>query len=372
MKIIADHKILQECFEQLSKIPYAGRGPVQSSFLIVFDENKLEVFVDDGYVAIKKTIPTSEKIKITGAGKFMVKAYILNELIKSFSDTVEISLPEEKVVCLNSGNSKNQINLISSESWSEFPHLSTGVEIKISADQIRSINNQVAFAAEKQEAREIYQGINFRTKDGILAIAATDNQRIAYKKISLNTSVQIDATIPARSFAEIYRQITIEPTQQEIVFIFEETQLSIQLSPNVTIVSQLSQENYPDVGEHINLIPMTTVTCDKKQLIRALNRISIVCDRELLPSTKITISSNQISLASPKNMQTGFSEEIIEAQVNGKTQSASLRIKFILQAIQSIEGERIKIEFSADNGAIIIHEENKKDIVHLILPFWEH
>lgn len=370
MKFQINSSTLKNILGLLAKIPYSNSNPIKSAFFIQVEENKLTVYVSDEVIAIEKTIQNTE-IQVEKPGKIIVNAYILNELIQKLDGLIKLQTTDDKTLNLESEHSKARLNLLDSEHWKDIQKHQNGQEITLSTNNLKQIQNQVAFAAQGREGRVVFQGVNLRVVDKKLIATATDGSRIARKLLSA-TDYDLDIILPLRTVLETNR-IVSESKAKTLKAQITEDQIVFMIDENTTLTSYLIHETFPDTEPQLVRVASAKVVCETRKILEAIERTSIVFDKQSLPRTILKIQNKTLCVSSPEENEVGhFQEQLIPLEITGSEQSISLQSKFLLSVLRTIDDDKVILEFTAEEGPLKIQAESHSSLIHLLMPFWSY
>ena len=145
----------------------------------------------------------------------------------------------------------------------------------VEAGTLRKMINQVVFAAATDESRPTLTGVNARFMGSRLTLAATDGFRLAVRSTALAEPVRekMEIIIPGRALSELSRIIGILPKTEgefvEITVAEARNQILFHL-PDVDMVSQLIDANFPNYEAIIPKSYATRTVADTQAMLRAL------------------------------------------------------------------------------------------------------
>jgi DNA polymerase-3 subunit beta len=310
----------------------------------------LEVFIINSITA-----------KVDREGVVCVPANLITEFINNLPKTnINIETKDSKLV-IKAGNYKSVINTISPDEFPSTPKEDFNTEITIGSEVFKNATSQVLTCTSNDTSRPILTGVYLHNNSGELLLTATDGYRLAEKKI-MKTDKEISVVIPAQTISEVNRildaesDIKIKISDEQVVFEIGETNLTSRLID----------------GSYINyhsLIPEKTensATLNKADFVQAV-KVAELFARESAES--ITIKTNQTGQVLEINSITsefGDNNSKIEGEIKGDA-SITLNAKYLIDALNCIEGETAHLNFSGKLTPILVTGENA-DYKHIIMP----
>lgn len=294
-------------------------------------------------------------------GQITVPAKNLTEFVASLPlETVELKLEEEKLK-ISCGKSSAVFSTIDAKEFPIIP-FSSGEHIDINSQLIKQVATEVAFSAAVDESRPVLTGVKFEKRDKNLVVTATDGFRLSQKNISISNSIS-NLIVPARTIMELARvgeedQISMEVVSQNNQVIFT--------AGKIQIISRILEGNFPDVDKIIPREFRTQVTGDRGELLRAVRAAGIFA-RDSNNIIKFSVLSSQCSVTATGG-QTGESESVIDAEIDGDETQISFNYKYVLDFLSSVNEERIIMKFNEPTTPAVFVPEKDSSLIHLIMP----
>ena len=247
--------------------------PVLGNILVATDEGRLKLAATNLEIGINCWIGA----KIEDEGAITVPARLLTEFVSQLpAERIDMDL-SVRTLMLNLKCARYDTNIKGIDA-SEFPIIPTGSgdgAIRVEAGTLRKMINQVVFAAATDESRPTLTGVNARFMGSRLTLAATDGFRLAVRSTALAEPVRekMEIIIPGRALSELSRIIGILPKTEgefvEITVAEARNQILFHL-PDVDMVSQLIDANFPNYEAIIPKSFATRTIADTQVMLRAL------------------------------------------------------------------------------------------------------
>src|SRR5699024_10689631 len=207
MKFIISRDILIANVQDVMKaISSRTAVPILTGMKMEAKADGITLTGSDSDISIESFIPAEENgivhVEQIEPGDIIIQARYFPEIIRKLPNpTVEISTDDNQQVTIRSGNAEFQLNGQDAAEYPQFPALNADQGFKISADILKSLIKQTAFAISTMETRPILTGINIKLEENILTFTATDSHRLASKQVPIEeTDMEIDSiVIPGKS-----------------------------------------------------------------------------------------------------------------------------------------------------------------------------
>lgn len=346
--------------------------PILNNILIDATEGNVRLVSTNLEIGISSLL----RGRIDKEGSFTVDAKILSDYVNLLPNKkVNIELVNENII-IDCENYKTKIKGVSAEDFPLIPKIERNDCCKVNLEEFKKAISQVAFAASTNENRIELSGVLFTFSNNELVLAATDSYRLAEKKIKVSYVLSEGETkkiiIPGKTVQEVYRilsgakdevgveseEVEIYLADNQILFVYGTTE----------IVSRLIEGQYPDYKQIIPSLSKTNSLVEVKQLVRAVKASALfsktgVNDINLdFPKEK-----NQIIISSASG-QTGESITDIEAQISGEDNGVVVNYRYLLDGLNNINNEMVKIEVVDGNTPCILKPEKDDSFLYIVMP----
>ena len=344
--------------------------PVLSNVMLSTDNGRLKLSATDLEIGINCWIGA----KVEEEGAITVPA-------RSFIDLVN-SLPSERIdmelvvrtQTLNLKCARYEANLkgIDAQEFPLIPALEEGDgQITLEAAAFRRMIEQVVLAAATDESRPILTGVLAKFERDKLTLAAADGFRLSVRTAELPAEIEpASVIIPARALAELARistdeedvTLAITPTRKQVLF----------HAPNVDLVSQLIEGNFPDYQQIIPKSCTTRTVLNTNSLLRAcktanifardaanIARLQIVPGGELAPG-HLTIAATSAEL--------GDNVGEIDASIEGDAVEIAFNVKYLIDVLSVMDSAQVVLETTTSSSPGVIKPVGDVDFVHVIMP----
>ena len=372
--------ILQENLKQgiQTVIHATGKNlnlPILSNLLIKV-EDEITLTATNLEIGITKVI----RGKINKKGSFTIDGKIISDYISL--------LPNQKINIEQSDNNltietegyKTKIIGESSEEYPILPIVEKNNSCAINIDDFKKALSQTIFAVSTSEIRQELNGVLFSFKGKELVLASTDSFRLAEKKIKITCNDEFlnkedkKIIIPSKTLQELNRILSLvlldeikDNEDNSIKLYLGENQILFTVG-STELVSRVIEGQYPDYTQIIPSNFKTFVNVNKSDLVRAIKTSALfsktgVNDVNLdFPKDK-----NKIIISSSSG-QLGENVTEVDAKVQGGDNAIVVNYKYLLEGLQAIEGDDIKIEVVDNKIPCIIKSKKEDGYLYIVMP----
>lgn len=333
--------------------------PILSNVLIRAIDNQLILSSTNLEVSTTQKVSAS----IQEEGVVTVPARLITDFVSNLPKTnIEITVSSNKMSIVADGYRSN-INTTSADDFPIMPEPETKNEISILAGIFKKAILNTAPIASSDNTRPILTGVYMYSSEGNLYMAATDGYRLAEKQV-IETKKQISAIIPASTLNDINR-VLIEDSEVVNIGVSDD-QITINIG-DTTINSRLIEGKFIDYKQLIPTNTQIEATVSQPELLR-ITKISELFARDSAGSITIDINSNKSTLSVHSiTSEIGDNTAEVEAITKGEG-LITLNSKFLLDAINQIDSNEIKLQFNGKLAPVLITTDNDSTYKHIIMP----
>lgn len=360
--------ILQETFKvaiDTVKPALSSRSTLEvlSNLLLTAEGERLTVVANNFELAI--AAPLSAKIEQAGATT--VPGKLLAELVSNLPpERVDLELDEAtQRLHLRCGRIETRLATIPADEFPALPHLADGAGWLLSGEQLRKLIRQTVFAAATDEARPVFTGVLLRISETGLLLAAADGFRLS--KTEANGQADLtpgEVIIPAAALAQVARLIDDETETVRVRV--DRRQVSFEID-GVTLTTQLIEGEFPDFSRIIPSGHTTRATVAVGEFRRALKMGNLFA-RDAAGLIVFKFDPDGFISLEAHSSESGDSAADIAASVEGEPLVVKFNGKYVLDALNAIEGEQLVIEASTAMTPGVFRSPADDAFLHVIMP----
>jgi DNA polymerase-3 subunit beta len=244
-------------------------------------------------------------------------------------------------------------------------------QITLEAAAFRRMSEQVVLAAATDESRPILTGVLAKFEGNKLTLAAADGFRLSVRTAELPAETEpASVIIPARALAELAR---ISTDEEDITLVITPTRKQVLFhAPNVDLVSQLIEGNFPDYQQIIPKSSSTRTVLNTNSFLRAcktanifardaanIARIQVAPGDELMPG-HITIAATSAEL--------GDNVGEMDASIEGNAVEIAFNVKYLIDVLSVMDSAQVVLETTTSSSPGVLKPVGDVDFVHVIMP----
>lgn len=369
MKFTIDREVLLTTLQNVSKgLSQKTPMPVLTGIQITIIGGKIIFVSTNKEIAIKVTLEKSNKVRLYEDGECVVPGkYFLDITKKVEGKDIEFTLFEKNSIKIISDKSDFTLIAYDKTTYPQTNFNVTSNAILFDSKELKKIVRQTSFACSLSESRIVLTSLNFKAKNGVLDIVATDSFRLAKKQSKLAEEAEINANIPSKALEEFCKILEDDSTY---VKMYLENSKALFEYKNIIFVTRLIEGSYPDTSSLFPKEYLYKVDFNKNELINAVDRASLFASLDNLSIVKFTFSnSNHVEIASNSSEIGKVVEEIsILNEMNIVNFQIAFSTRYLLEALRAFEKDIVSFFFTGEIKPAIIKEKDNDNLMQLLLP----
>ena len=374
MKVIVQQQQLAHGVSVVSRaVTSRSTLPVLSNILVKTDEGRLRLSATNLELGISAWIGA----KVSEEGGLTVPSRTFVDLVSNLPSEDVILSVDERTLSLNvkCGTLNTDIKGISAEEFPPMPTPDDDTAIPLNVENFKEMIQRVVFAASTEDTRPNLTGVHMSFQGEVLEMAATDGYRISISRATIGHKPpqNLEALIPARALSELSRIAVNGDETLLMSFPAGRGQVIFHLK-DAELVSQLIEGNFPNYTAIIPASFKTRTVLNTAQLLKACKQTEIIAREgsyiarlDIQPEAGSTSSGPQLEI-SANSEQTGSSEVIVDASVDGVPLLISFNIRYLREALEVIKTANVLLETNAANTPGMLRPVGDDSFKHIIMP----
>lgn len=371
--IIQRDRLVQSVNDVMKAVTSRTTIPILTGIKIVASNEGVTLTGSDSDISIESFIPKEEAgdeiVEIKESGAIVLQAKFFSEIVKKLpTDFVEMEVLNQFQIVIRSGKSEFNLNGLDPEEYPRLPQIDEEEAFKIPTDLLKALIRQTVFAVSTSETRPILTGVNWKIENGELICIATDSHRLALRKVmvDLESNKDFNVVIPGKSLNELSK--ILDDSNELVEIVITENQVLIK-AKHLLFFSRLLEGNYPDTSRLIPTENKTDVIVNTKDFLHAIDRASLLAREGRNNVVRFETLGEKVVEISSNTPEVGKVIEELQAQsVEGEELKISFSAKYVMDALKTLEGHEIKISFTGAMRPFLIRPLNDDSLLQLILP----
>lgn len=360
MKVKIDKHSLVNSVAAVSKaVPGHTTMPILTCVLVTADSEGITLMSNDMEMAISARVDG----EVIEGGEVAVDAKLFLDIVKKLPDeSILIDTDDAFQTTIKCGKTKIKLAGRDGSEFPRLPEVDVLDEVTISQFTLKEVIRQTIFSVAENDTNKVMTGELFEIDGDKMKVTSLDGHRISIRNVDLRSSYEpVSVIVPGKVLAEMNKiisgeanaDVTIEFSKAHIIFRFD----------NMTVVSRLIEGKYFDVAKMINMSHETTVRVNRRDLIDAIDRASLLVREGDRKPIIMDISHHNIELSVTTAI--GSMHDTLDAVQNGNDIKIGFNPKFVNEALKAIDEDEVTLYLISKTNPCVIKDDG---YFYLILP----
>lgn len=319
-------------------------------------------------------IEYNAKCMVSEGGTIAIASRMFGEIVRSMPDgDVTISVNEtNNVTKIKNGVSEFNIQGLSSAEYPSAPVLDEKFRFSIKQNILKKlIRKTISFISLNEGKKPVLTGALFEIKNGTLNVVASDGHRLAVVREDLDGNVEnIKFVIPRTTLNELAKILKDEEENVDVIVSDRHVLFDFGYFQVYTRLLDGDFLNYEAILSAVNTI---SVIVDKKVITESLERALLLINDDMSSKSenkvpvRFNIAYNKIDVSCITGK--GQVNDTVNVELEGGELTIGFNCRFLLDALNGCDDEKVKIEFSAPtSGCFMSSTTGDNSYVYMILP----
>ena len=380
MKVVCSQSELNAALQLVSRaVATRPTHPVLANVLLTADAgtNRLSLTGFDLNLGIQTSLAAS----VETSGAITLPARLLGEIVSRLASDSPITLATEESgeqVQLTSLSGSYQMRGLPADDYPELPMVESGMTLKLQPAGLVQALKGTLFASSADEAKQLLTGVHLRFNAKALEAAATDGHRLAVLQVedaledaaasSDDAAEGFAVTLPARSLREVERLMAGWRSDDPVSLFCDRGQV-VFLAADQMVTSRTLEGTYPNYGQ---LIPdgfNRTLALDRRGLIAALERISVLADQHNNVVKFTSQPDEGVVQISADAQDVGSGSESLAASLTGDAIQIAFNVRYLLDGLKAMGSDRVVLHCNAPTTPAVLKPEGDAEaFTYLVMP----
>ncbi len=369
MKFIVSSPLLLKNLLSISGVLSTNNTlPILDNFLFELSKEELTITASDLETTMSVKLTVTKAVE---SGSIAIPSKILIDMLKTFSDiplTFSIN-KDTSGIEITAGEGKYKLPGYKSDVYPKTPILEKASSMEMSSIMLAQAINKTVFATGNDELRPIMSGVYCQmTTEGVIFVATDAHKLVRYKRTDVKSKNETTFVLPKKPLNQLKNllssmdaPVNIQYNQTNAFFSFN----------NINMICRLIDGKYPNYEAVIPTDNPNKLTIERIPFLNSIKRVSIFASHSTY-QIRLNISGRELNLSSEDPDFSNEAKERLTCNYVGADMEIGFNSKFLLEMLNNIETDEIKIEMSEPNRAGIlvpVNNDNKdEDILMLVMP----
>ena len=310
--------------------------PILGNVLIEAQDDEIVLSTTDLTVSMRGQIAA----KVSEEGAITLPARRFFQLVREITTPqIEIHATTPEIAYINAGTSHFKLQGMHKSEFPTLPDLSGGQHLSLSCDALKELLARTAFAAARDDSRQVLNGLLLQKVGTLFSFVATDGKRLAKMHTTLPEadSSSLSCIIPLKAVDEISKIIDLKNESCQLTLMADK--IAAQAG-NTTLISKLLTGQYPDSSRVIPHKSATPIALHRDELISLLRQVSLFTT-ELSSAVRFTFTSGMLHISA---VSSEIGEGVVNMPVNfgGEKLEIAFNPHYFLEALRHTRDETVQ------------------------------
>ncbi len=339
--------------------------PILEDFLFTISNNKLTIAATD----LETSIITELEVMSDSDGVVAIPGKILLETLKALpQQPITFAIDDSTYsIEITSAFGKYRLAGENGQDFPAIPEAESTDSITLPSQRLAQGINKTIFAASNDELRPSMTGVYFQIDFNKLILVATDAHKLVkYTFTDIESEVSTSFIVPKKALNLLKGAL---PSGDEVNLSFNKAHTFFSFG-NTQLITRLIDARYPDYNAVIPVDNPNLLQVNRSDFQNSLKRIVIYANKT---TNQVVLNINEGSLTvSAQDLD--FANEATEqltCNYDGDPLNIAFNAKFLVEMLNVLESEEVKIELSEPSRAGIlspVEEVDGEEILMLVMP----
>lgn len=375
MKLTCPQSALSTHLSLVSRaIPSRPTHPILANVLLIARSETRQVSLTafDLSLGIQTTFAADVEV----GGQLALPAKLLNDIVSRLpSDSVSLETESDPLtLSLISTSGRYQVRGMETTDFPELPVVQNPEVAYLPVEALIEGLRGTLFAASADETKQLLTGVHLSAQNETLEFAATDGHRLAVVQTheenaadSPTTKLPLDVTLPVKALKEIERLLAIRQSTEPLTLKLDPGQVVFEWGEH-HLTSRTLDGQYPAYRQLIPQQFQRLMTIDRRKLLSALDRISVLADQRNNP-VKFSIDSDQQQVTLSADAQdVGSGREVIPAQITGDALDIAFNVKYLAEGLKAFTTAEVQLKLNGAANPVVVTPLGSTKMTYLVMP----
>lgn len=372
MKFICNKENLMEIISTVQKaVTPKAAMPILECIKIDASADGNVVFTGNN---IDLCIEYNGKCDVIEGGTIALTSRMFGEIVRSMPEgNVTISTDEtNNITKIKNGASEFNIQGLSSNEYPAAPVLDEKFRFSLTQNILKKlIRKTISFISLNEGKKPVLTGALFDIKNSMLNIAASDGHRLAVVREEIKEDISdTNFVVPRTALSEMAKILKDEDEKVDIIVSDRHALFDFG---DYQVYTRLLDGDFLNYEAIISVVNTINVVVEKKIIIDSLERALLLINDDISSKSdnrvpvRFNIAYNKIDVSCITGK--GQVNDTVNAQIDGGDLIIGFNCRFLLDALNGCEDEKVKIELSAPtSGCFIRSTTGDNSYVYMVLP----
>ena len=366
MKLSVSSTELQRSLNNISGvIPSKSTLPILENILLELAGDELTLTATDLEIFMSVNVA----VKGSQDGRIAIPAKKLLETVRALPETTVVLVAEtgSNKVEMKTDSGVYKLTGEASENYPSVPAFKDFADLQIDNEMLRRLITKTSFAVSSDELRPAMTGILLQVKPTEIRAVSTDGHRLVKFTHSgiKSKNPEKEIIVSAKALNLVAKCITDAPTKISL----SDTQARFTLG-NITLVSRMIDEKYPNYESVLPLDNEKKLTVDKNELLASVRRTALYAS-STTHLVRFSLSKNSMAVSAEDVDFGSEAKESLKCAYSSESMEIGFNSYYVVDILSHLDTDEAVFMFSSSSRAAIVkpaQQREGEDVVMLVMP----
>lgn len=368
MKLIVSSSTLLKNLQKVSGVISTNTVlPILEDFLFDIKGGVLTLTATD----LETSISTSFGVDATEDFKIAIPAKILLSTLKELPEQpVTLTFDEMSyAVELTTENGKYKLAGENGDDFPKLPLAEDVVTVDMPAFVLQTGIAKTLFATSNDELRPAMNGVfvKLSPESGVTFVATDAHKLVKYSRHDVTAAEERSLILPKKALNQLKSIVPNSNDNVKVSFNKDNAFFDID---NVHLVCRLIDQRYPDYNAVIPKDNPNLLRAQRLELLGTLKRTIIFANKSTMQAV-LKIAGSSLTVSAQDLDFSNEAAEQIGCEYNGEDMEIGFNSRFLIEMLNTLEGDEIKLELSTPSRAGILKPGDQnpdEELLMLVMP----
>lgn len=339
--------------------------PVFANILITAEgKDKIQIYASDSELSFSAQLSGLVKSQ----GSIVLDGKKVFEIVKELSsEEIHLKALKNHKVELKQNQSLFKVHGLNPDDFPKFPPLKQKKEQELLAEDVLEIIDKTLYCVSFDESRYHLTGVFLEQASSKYRFVATDGHRMGFIDIpgEKNEEISKGIIIPRKGLQEVKKMLAHAEKGEHLQICVEKPRLLVRFK-NQMLSIRLIEGQYPDYKSLLPKEKGKEIIVPTESFFSALKRISVLTSARF-KGVNFSFKKNLLSIHF-SHPDVGEADESLACEYKGEEIKIRFNSKYILDILQSIHEDKVKIILKDSRSPGLIQAQNRDNYTCLVMP----
>jgi len=310
-------------------------------------------------------ILTDVDCQVIEPGEIILSSKLISDIVRKMpGDSMTISSDEKNLTLIKSGITEFTVLGLPADEFPEMPAISKEDSICLCEPMLKSMICQTMFACAQGDSKPVHTGVLFDIKDKIITLVAVDGYRLALRRESILTDMEVNFIVPSKTLSEIVKLLGDNDEQNVFIWIARK-HIVVEMN-GYQVITRLLEGEFLDYSAAIPTAHLTEVSVNTRAMAEAIERTALLINDRLKSPLKCHFEGDKLVLSCTTAIGKAYDE--LKLKKAGEDVLIGFNNRYLLDALKYSGCDEVRLLINGPLSPMRVMAPSGDSFVFLVLP----